>query len=518
MIFSKNKKVEKAIADGANTMMTGVTGVPSNARSEQGRRGYNVFTYSQLYNVTGRNKENELQTVSIEQPIFYLTLEERINIFRLSSPVFGLVTSRMNRLSSLNFEVVPDNKNEDMLYERLKNYKQIYKEYEGQADMKFQVARAQIRREIETELPDILPDMSNFDRAILRWKKRLDMQKGDKAGEIADWLEQPNQEDNWGDYIKKYVFDLMIHGSVSQYKQEQNGVIENIYTLPGGTIFPVKTPYVGSYTAYVQYVVGMDPQIFYDNEIVFSSYCPTSARSHGFIPLEALINKVTESMLFDRLMAEQADGTKPPEKMVVITDNSNFGDFNQDMQLPIQGDKQQRIEEKVNQPTKNAVMTFSGNAAQVVDLSRENTMGIQMQRQKDIREEVALVFNASNIEVNLTGSDNTSGRETSETQMELSQGRGIGPIIVQIENDFNKRILPFRFGGGYKLQLDVGQSERESIELLRAKMDTGLFSVNELRRDELNLDPYDGDEFEKPSGPGMPDGTEGAPLYVNQAQ
>lgn len=499
MLFKKKsepKKIEKSIADGVNAVMP-------NSRIDQNGRGYNVFTTSQLYSIAGYDKDKNVQNVTIEQPLFYLTLDERLGVFRMCSPVHGLVTSRMNKISALKYNVVPDSKQEDMAYERLKNFKQIYTEYAGQEDMKYKVAASRIRMKIMESLPDVLPDLSNFNSALVRWKKRLDMQKGDRANEISDWLEQPNQDDNWASYVKKYVFDLCVHGAVAQYKEELDGVIENFYVLPGGTVFPVKNQFVGGYTAYVQVVQGMDPHVYYPDEVVMSNYIPSSARAYGFIPLEALINKVSESLLFDRLMADQADGTKPPSKMILVTDNNPFGDMNLDMKIPMDVDEQQRVEEKINTPTKNAIMTFSGNSAMVVDLSRENTMATQMQRQKDIREEVALVFNATNMEVNLTGSQNTSGRETSEVQMELAQGKGVAPLILQLEYDLNKRIIPFRFGSGYSLELEVGQSERENLELLQIKMASGLYSVNEVRRDDLNLDPFDGDEFEKPMGMGQ---------------
>ncbi|NCN22597.1 hypothetical protein GW934_03865, partial [Candidatus Falkowbacteria bacterium] len=159
-------------------------------------------------------------------------------------------------------------------------------------------------------------------------------------------------------------------------------------------------------------------------------YLPVSSRNYGMIPLEALIKKVTESLLFDNMMANQADGTKPPEKMVIVTEQNPFGSLDGDdaKDIPLDVDEQKRIEQKLSQPIKNGVMTFSGNHVEVVDLTRSDSMGNQMQRQKDIREEVALVFNATNMEVNLSGSDNTSGRSTSQAQMEIEQGKGIAPI------------------------------------------------------------------------------------------
>ena len=70
-----------------------------------------------------------------------------------------------------------------------------------------------------------------------------------------------------------------------------------------------------------------------------------------------------EALLFDRLMAEQADGTRFPEKVVIINDASPFGDMDAELTTPIDGADQKRIEEKFKQKVEGGVMTFTGNNA-----------------------------------------------------------------------------------------------------------------------------------------------------------
>ena len=510
-----NQTVEKTIADIQQTLNP----VNVGGFNQTARRGYNVYTLSQLLSITGQTKSGERLTASYDQSIFYLNYDERIQIFRLCTPVHAVVMNRMNVISALDFDIIPDKKQEDKIAEQLKNYRDFFKEVEKQTDEKYIIARGKIYNEIIQVLPDCLPDLSNFDKSLLRWKKRIQSQTSEDANWIKQWILQPNINDRYEEFVKKLVFDLLIHGNFAVYKECTNGQIENIYCLPGGTVIPLKNKFVGGANAYVQVTNRMDdPQIYFADELAYANYIPNTARAYGFIPLEALINKIAETMLFDRLMADQADGTKPPEKMIVITEDSPFGDLNKEFTVPLDPDEQQRIEAKVNTPKKNAIMTFSGNTVQVVDLSRENTMPIQMQRQKDIREEVGLIFQATSMEMNLAGSDNVSGRSTADAQREIYNSRGVNPIIKIIEMVYNRDILPFRFGTGWKLEYKPGKNELEDMEILQRKVNTGLFAVNELRVNELNEMPFPDPQFDVPpsqgAGTGQPDGSNINPFNV----
>jgi hypothetical protein len=491
----QKNEVMKTIADVDLTLNP----IPNQTGNQTARRGLNVYTISQLMNITGTTETGENMTGSYEQSIFYLNWDERIQIFRLCSPVNAVVTNRMNVISGLDFDIISDKTNEDRIAQQLKNYKDFFKETEKQTDLKYIVARGKILKTVQETLPDCLPDMSNFEKALLRWKNKIQTQKVHDAEWIKEWLMQPNINDRYEEFIKKLIFDLLIHGNFAIYKEKLNGKLENIYCLPGGTVVPLKTKYVGGVQAFVQVSNRMDqPMIYFADELAYANYIPTSARSYGFIPLEALVNKIAETLLFDRLMADQADGTKPPEKMVIIAENSPFGNLDKEFTVPMDPNEQQRVEAKINAPKKNAIMTFSGNAVQVVDLSRENTMSIQMQRQKDIREEVGMVFQATSMEMNLAGSDNISGRSTADAQREIYNSRGIRPIIKILEMIFNREILPYRVGTGWKMEYDTGKNEIEDLDILQRKVNTGLYSINELRMDEINEPPFAGDEYDKP--------------------
>lgn len=471
-------------------------------------RGINVYSFTDLMGVQARDKSGNYLNVTYDIPLFALTIDERIEIFQACSPVFGIVTSRMNRISALEWSIVPDKKNEDKIAEVLKRKKSIYDEYMDSGELKYMIAARQMSLEIRQELPEVLPDLSNFQSSMLRWKRSIQDSKQSVADRAEDWLQEPNNMNNWSDYIKMLVFDLHVHGASAEYKEfNEDGIIENIYILPGGTVLPVRSEFVGGLSAYVQINYGIENQIFFDDELVFSNYVPASSRSYGYVPLESIVNKVAENLLFDKLMAEQADGTKPPEKVVVFGDYSPFGDLGlgDNFSMPADVHEQQRIETVINESRKNAVRTLTGIGHPIVlDLTRENTMATQMERQKMIREEVALIYNMSNIEINMSDSDGVSGRATSESLETIDQNKGIIPITKIIEYGFNRKKLPYRIGPGYKLEFSISTDPMEELKYYTQMVNSGLYSVNEVRIQEMGEDPFRGEEYDLPISKGTP--------------
>lgn len=493
--FVVKKAIPYVTAEQAATL-----GFPMYSKRSTEGRGIKVYTLSELMGIQAKTSDGEMQYVTYERPLFGLSIDERIDIMRLCSPVFGVVTSRMNRIAGLEWIVVPDSKNEDKIVHELKYYKSICDDFKNTDDLKYRTVRGVLLKKILNRLPDVLPDLSNFDRALIRWRRMIKSNKQTKADQIEDWLYEPNINDKWSDFIKQFVFDLMVHGAAAIYKEILDGKVENLYTLPGGTIIPVRSEYVGGVGAYVQIVETMVPQLYFGNEVVFANYVPTSARSYGMVPLDSLVNKVSESLLFDRLMAEQADGTKVPEKLVVFGDVSPFGDISSDFKMGMDPEKQNRIETLVNESRKGAIKVLSGvGQPMIFDLTRENTMSVQMERQRMIREEVALVYNMSNLEINMSDSEGVSGRSTSESLQTIDQNKSVIPMVNIIQDKFNLEIIPFRFGIGYSLEFQVSSDKTEELNYRKLMLDSGLYSTNEIRTEEMSLDPFDGEEYNKPA-------------------
>jgi hypothetical protein len=490
----------------------------------RGKRGVTVYSINQLQKMTGRDKDGRLVSWGVERPYFYLTISQRIQMFTLSSPVFGVVASRMKRLSGLEFNITTEKEKEDETAQDLKDLCQIYLEYKSSTEISDLIMKARIYGQVKEKLVELKPDFSNFDNSLLRWKRRLKRISLVQTKEVKDWLLEPNNGVSWEEFVCKWVFDQMIHGCTATYKDTEQGRLANFDLLPGGTVFKMKAEYFSGVNGYIQLFpefgytgVGyLEPQVYYGDEIAYSEYLPTSSKNYPMIPLEALINKIAESLLFDKLMADQADGTKPPEKLIIVTEPNPFGSMDgENNDVPIDGEEQKRVENKINTPVKGSIMTFTGNRAEVLDISKENTMPTQMQRQKDIREEVALVFNMSNMEVNLTGSENTSGRATSESQAEIEQGKGIAPLRKTLTNLVQRQIIPARYGRGFMFEFEKSRNEREEKELDLISIQTGENTKNDIR--EKYSKPGYGPEFDKPDGSSserVPGESEYNPMYT----
>ena len=489
---------------------------------ERKLRGYTVYNFTQLQAMSGWRKDGKLTTVQVERPYFELSVDERIDIFRKCDIVFGVITSRMNRISSTPYNIVLKRKIEDRLVSVLRAMKELYDEYIKCDFPNYRALALIIRKKITNELPGCLPDLTNFDRSLVRYHKLLNTKNENRSEEIRDWLQNPNINDTWEEWVKKYVFDMMIHGAQATYKEMTNEKLSNFYILPGGTVLPIRSKYVGgTVDGFIQLTANLEVQVFYGDEVSFADYVPTSARAYGYLPLEALVNKVAETLLFDQLMAMQADGTKPPEKVVVFGEKSPFGDGSAefDLNVPMDGDKQKRIETELNEPRKHAIRSLTGTGTPtILDLSRENTMSIQSQRQKDIRESVALVYNMSNMEVNLTGSGDTSGRSTSEEQGKIDYTKGVYPLMSTIMRTINDSILPYRYGNNYIMEFESGSSEKAELELQRLMLDVG-YSINELREIRQQA-KFDDPNYDKPGrGASSPAGGEDInPLFMKNVE
>jgi hypothetical protein len=481
-------------------------------------RGLNVWTLSELRSIQGQTKSGRVTEGTIQYPLFALDPFERSAIMQSSTYIQAVVTSRMNRISSLEWTVNTEKEIEDETYDQLKDWKQIYFEYGSNNELNDIVLRYRLYLAIKEHLHDIKQDLSNFDAALLRWKKRIDRQNTRKNNEIIEWLSQPNMEDDFDDWVKKYVQSLMIHGAVGIYKEfSQENKLENFYVLPGGSVYPLRGVNVGSYVAYVQMMTGHFPKMYFQNEISFVNYVPSATRSYGYVPLDALINKISEQLLFDQFAAMRADGTKEPEKLVLFGDNKSlFGDLTGDISLPMDTAKQKRIEEKLNTIRQGAIVTLSGVGTPVIaDISKADTFSAQSARQDQLLRDVALLFNMTNMEVNLAGGQFTNGRETSETQSEIEEGKGTRPIIKKIEKVITKDKIPYRFGYGHIFQFQKTKSDEEQVELDTRRNQSGTWTPNEIRLARGD-DPIPGPENDKlPTGQAaQPDGTQANPFNM----
>lgn len=473
--------------------------------NEQLNRGINVQTKGDVLATSGRLLDGSISREPVQPPYFSLTPLERDEIAKQNSYVQGIITGRMHRISGIDWAVEPVGKMEADFIDAMKMRFQQYSEFKGSTELKYKFAAMRQQMILKENLPDLLPDLSNFNPALRRWRRKYQSQVKASASEVEDWINDANDQVDFEEFQKKWVYDLMIHGASSIFWDLASPKIQqSFYMLPGGTVTQIRHPYAGPGVAWVQMVPGFETKIYYENEMIYDTYIPVSSRTYGIVPLDALVNKVAESLMFDRTSAERADGTRPPEKAVIFGETSPIPGFGSDgaksMEVPLPVEQTKQLEQKFNVERQNAIAVISGvGTPQILDLSRADTFQAQNERQTRLLKDIALVFNVSNNEINETGSEGTSGRAVSESLERIDKEKGIGPIIRIIDKTMTKKILPRRFGDAWTFKHSAGMSEVEQVELETKKLNSGNYSVNEIR-EEAGKDLFQGDEFDKPSG------------------
>jgi hypothetical protein len=472
------------------------------------KRGINVYSPADLMMVSAKDKEDDIHNVPVELVWTETDSKTRLLIYQKCVPVFSVVTGQSNKIAALDWKVSSVKEDEEKIVQDLKDLGNIYKEifpfirFDNGNINEFYFARAvEILRILNASLDDLLPDLSNFQSCLYRFKKRIDSKKYIRAKEIEDFMRFPSPGMQWIDFIKKSVQDLMIHGRLALYKQEGN-----FYVLPGGDVYPVKSQYVAGIDSYVQMSDFLEPQIFFPDEMAFTCYMPNSGVANGMTPIDVLINLVSAQINHEKFMAGYADGDAYPQKLVVFgEDNPSFdfsGGFDKNM---LDKDEQARIKYAINQRKKdNAIQVLSGYGTPIVlDLSRENTMAELREWRNIVDKSVAMVFNLSNNEINQTGSDGTSGRSTSEVQQKTDNSKNTKALTDTISSLLNYEVIPDKFGFGYKIEFIAPVSDEEKITLAKMKSESGLYTKNEIRL-ELGLDPVPGEENEILQTPAAP--------------
>lgn len=506
-------KTKKRMAESVESAME--TSINPKGRPEMKGRGYSGYYTNTLVRISGVTKDGERHTVNVEPTWTQTDPFTAILIYQRCAPVFGVITGRANYVSTTPFSVEPIRKNEDREADRLKDLRDIFNE--NADSLQALGIRIKCFEQMRRHLLDLKPDLSNFDASLYRWMKRIRNIRTDQCNEISDWFQSPSLGETWSSFVKKYVTDLLSQGRVA-VKLDQDPIeshrIGQMYILPGGTVSPIASKYVGGPVGYVQMLYGSvlygsyEPQIFFRDEVSFAHYMPNSATEYGMLPLDALINMVTENMLFDRSMAETADGTENPHMAVAFGDRNPGLDIDEIAgqgevgDIPLDLDEQRRIEWKLNTPQRRgAIAVLTGHGTPVaIDLSKASIMKDQMDRQDQISKFVGLVYNATQMEMNESGSGDTSGRSTSESQERIESRRGSGPIIQILEEKMNTDWIPRRFGYGYQSKFQIPMTELEKVALQTAKKNSGVYTINEIRTEDENREPFPEEQYNRPQG------------------
>jgi phage portal protein BeeE len=460
--------------------LDGITYIKPPSSSEN-HRGVTVYTIGELIGISGKNKKGNIQYGPFQDPYrSFLTPHQIELIIRRSWPILSVIGKRQGQIGTLEISVKHESEGED--HRTWEDLKQSYTEWIQSPDPEYQIAAGYAESKIREHFPEIIPGLGNFDTAMRRAERRQKRELTQKKNEIMNWLYHPNPTDTWQEFVEKWVQSAMGHGKVAIYKKWVGGILDSMYVLPGGSVTPERPYSVGEPGRYVQIVQGHENKYYAEDEISFSVYRPSASISIGYTPIEAIIDQIAAGMLQFQFVAKRADGSAPPETLVVLGEKSDLsGDLTED--ITVDTEEQARVEEKLNIARENAVAVLQGVGTPVVlDLSKGSDMPHLPELMRLIISAVGSVFQATPMEMNLGGSDYTSGRSTAEAQAEIARNTAVLPLMKKLGDIITYEILPLRYGPGWELQWPKGMSEADAVALENAKMQTGTYTADEIRQ------------------------------------
>ncbi len=447
--------------------------------------------------MTGRDFQGNVVSEDLAYPRFLLLPEQRLEIYKKQSAVFSVISNRAGKIGGLEFKVVTKRADEDRQIQYMRMAKQIrdeYLAYDGDDFLTYRMSAKALEMELHKQLPTLLPDLSNFDRALIRWRTMSSIRSSVSTSEIEDRLAKPNKKEGWEDFIKKYVVDFLLHGSAALFKKFESHLVESLHILPGGTVYPVSHPTVNNDDTYIQFVVGIEPQVMTGYELCVDNYLPNSMTQFGMVPLDALVVEVSTLMLSAGYQAGRADGSTLPSKVVLFGSGpgiDEIGEARVDNVMDPQ--RKKRFESQIQQMIKGGILAITGvGTPHVLDLSQDSMSDFVIEYSKELKKMIGLAFGASAMEMNETGSDSTSGRSTSESEERIDMSRAIYPMVKSIESTMTRGVLPQMGGENCLFQLQTGSTEREEMQRLKEMFESGLHTPNEIRQNEMNLEPREG--------------------------
>lgn len=478
---------------------------PKGLQQKTNGQGYAVLSAYDLMQIAAKDKDGNSRTFDIPSQYDYVDSATAITIYSKCDTLFSVVNKTAKTISSISkFKVKHKGKEFDNLERMLRDNKDIFLENLNSAlaildkdnthKWKHFYAASEALARLITELPELIFDWQtgqfvNFEKAMLRLSRKYKVALSHSIAEIENFIFAPNPYLTWREFIETIVQDFMLHRGIAV--QVLN---DNLYILPGGTIYPVKGKYIGDEAGYVQFIPGGEQPLFFNyNDIIYAQYLPNSIVGIGMSPLDVLVDLIASQLMIDDFMSEYSNKETPPEKLLVFGKDAtaDFSAITNDD--PMNKDEQKRIETILNRSKReNAIKILSGYGQPfLLDLSRENVMGQFIQWREVVDRSIARVYGLSNLEVNLTAPSGTSGRSVAEVLERQDNSKAHRPMIVAIEDLFSQRIIPAKYGFDYYLESDENISESEKIDIATKKANSGLFTKNEIRMKDYELDPHE---------------------------
>lgn len=463
-------------------------------------RGWSLYTNHNLIPHGVVDKDGNSHTAKIQSGNLYRYLSpwDCEQIAMLDSDIFSIVSQRSQIFSGMQDSITPIKKIEDEIAFRLKRSYRLAMQYDRTSPVGYG-SYVKYWHEINSYLKNynLFPDLSNFDKCMRIYFDDIKFYKEQSSQEVLDWVYQPRAGSQIQDFKKKWVRDNLIHGR-NAIQLPTDG-FDGFEIVPAGTIYQVPEEFVGQYNLqwYVQLTYGMNGwssvqrgKIFSSEEMSTAQYIPSTAIVDGLKPMDALMYQIIMTTNLNELLAENSNGSKAPEYLILITENEDDGGY---AYPSIDSGEIERQETSVNEKRKDSQVRIhktSGNSAQLFNLSRENIINVLSPYTEYVRKAKAMVFHATPNEMGDTNTGGMIAKAGAEAQQQLYYSQSINPLAIMWENQFTLEVLPKKFyqvnDNGKKipiwdLRLRQETTIQEKIELANALKGTQSVTVNELR-------------------------------------
>lgn len=479
-------------------------------------QGWALYSSTNLIPRTTTDKFGKQKQVDLDYYAYWSTLSpwDSLEIYRLQSVVYSIVTQRAMIFSGMQDRIVPNYSIEDELVYKLDENKQILEDIDPQKDpLAFSERWFEINKYLSNYY--LKSDLSNYDKCKRMFVKSMKRQINRSAQEVLDWMYTPKTGTQIQDFKKQWVIDNLIHGRNAI--QRPNRFFDGFALLPGGTVYKVPDIYIGqySYERYVQLTYGVfgwdttqHPLFFTSQDLSCGYYIPNSAVTNGCKPLDAVINSIITAINVDALLMENSNNEKPPEYLIMVVDNGLEQEPNPLGSERVDQIELERLEEAVNIKKKDRAIKIVkqyGSSAELMNLSKENLISVLNPYVDVIKKAIALAFHATPNEMGETDTGGMIAKSGAEQQRELYINQSIKPLALMWENQFTHEIIKGRFGINsiegvgidpyWTVKLDTQLSEGELMD--NALKMVGLpYTPNEIR-EYLGKDPVNEDSANK---------------------
>lgn len=358
---------------------------------------------------------------------------------------------------------------------------------------------------IYRQSPDVRACVDSITRVISTWDWAVEPVESlpqddpmydlavDAAEEARRFLTAPNDDGEvWQTFSSKLIRDLLVFDVwASENVLGPGGVLEELVTLPGGTVHPR----VDRHQRLVDYAqVTGEEEVFLDREqVVYFNLFPNTHSPGGTPIIESLINEIITLMRSSKHLMLAYDADEVPPGILLLAGIAGAAAERAVTSLK----NMKGADHKLRVLTTN---NPQGVAAKWVEF-RHTPKDLDM---KDLTHETRrTIWRLFGVKPITMGDSEATPRATAEVQVEAQDSGLIRPIIELLQAQINMRILPLVIGDPelaslVTFQFDLSknttaQDTKDEADADGSDFDRGGLTINELRAKRGRLPVEGGD-------------------------